>query len=287
MAAASDRQLAALSPKDRNAVVNGALDVMIGRGLPGAGEVTREKIDKKDCGTYWRFKDLLRIPARGEELPVIFLHPKGREWNGRVVVWLDGAGKAGLFGADGAPIPAVKRLLEGGSAVLAGDLLHQGDFLAEGRALAQQPLVKNPREYAGFTYGYNSPLLAKRVHDALTLVAFVKYDEHAAKEIWLVGANGAAPVAALARARAGTAVSQAFVDTRGFRFGALKSYRDPDFLPGALKYGDLPGLLALSAPQPLTLLGEGGKVPDEVLAAYAGTPGTVRSLSGSLDDVLK
>ncbi len=287
LAAASDRQLAALNPKERRDLVHGALDVMIGRGLPGPGEVTREKIDKKDCGSYWRFKDLLRVPARGEELPVIFLHPKARAWNGRVVVWLDGAGKAGLFGADGAPVPAVKRLLDAGSAVLAGDLLHQGEFLADGRAPALQPVVKNPREYAGFTYGYNDPLLAKRVHDALTLIAFVKHDEHAAKELWLVGAGGAGPVAALARARAGGAVSQAFIDTRGFRFGALKSYRDPDFLPGALKYGDLPALLALSAPQPLTILGEGGKIPAELGSAYADAPDALRSLAGSLEDALK
>ena len=37
------------------------------------------------------------------------------------------------------------------------------------------------------------------------------------------------------------------IDTRGFRFRQLKSFRDPAFLPGAVKYGDLPALLALAA----------------------------------------
>ena len=42
----------------------------------------------------------------------------------------------------------------------------------------------------------------------------------------------------------------------GFRFANLASYRDVNFLPGAVKYGELPALLALSAPQRLLVLGE-------------------------------
>ena len=36
------------------------------------------------------------------------------------------------------------------------------------------------------------------------------------------------------------------IDDLTFRFANLKSYRDPDFLPGAVKYGDLPALLKIS-----------------------------------------
>jgi hypothetical protein len=45
------------------------------------------------------------------------------------------------------------------------------------------------------------------------------------------------------------------VDTEGFRF-ATAGLHDPGFLPGAVKYGDLPTLLALTAPTPLWLAGE-------------------------------
>lgn len=45
------------------------------------------------------------------------------------------------------------------------------------------------------------------------------------------------------------------VDTEGFRFSTTGIY-DPNFLPGAVKYGDLPTLLALTAPTPLWLAGE-------------------------------
>jgi dienelactone hydrolase len=231
MAEASDRRLAA-HPK-RAEVVAQALDVVIGRRLPGAGAVTREKVEKKDGGDHWRFKDLLRI--RGEELPVLSFHPK-KDWNGKVVIWIDGAGKAAM---------EPKRLVDAGFAVIGADLLYQGEFLADGKPLREQPIVKNTREYAGFTYGYNAPLFSRRVHDVLTLVSFVVHDEHAPREVTLVGVNGAGPVVAAARAQAGSAVARTFVDTRGFRFAALKSYRDPDFLPGALKYGDLPAILSL------------------------------------------
>jgi hypothetical protein len=58
------------------------------------------------------------------------------------------------------------------------------------------------------------------------------------------------------------------VESKGFRFGKLLDYRDEMFLPGGAKYLDLPGLLALSAPNPLWVSGE-GKEPEIVNAVYA------------------
>jgi dienelactone hydrolase len=267
MADASDRQLAALSPEKRREVGMGALEVLIGRRLAPAGAVAREKVDKTDRGDFWQFGDLLRMPAYGEEIPVVSFHPKKAAWNGQVVIWADGAGKAGMF-QGGSPRAEVKKLLDSGFAVLGADLFEQGEFRADGKPLVEQAKVKNPREFAGFTYGYNAPVFAKRVHDLLTLVSFVANEEHAPREVILIGANGAGPVAAAARAVAGAAVTKAVIDTKGFRFAGLRSFRDPDFLPGAVKYGDLPGILALSAPLPLGLVGEGGKVPEAVTGAY-------------------
>jgi len=275
MSDASDRQLATMSADERRQVVAAAMDALIGRKLPAAGTIEREKVDKKDCGDYWLFKDLLRVPSRGEELPVVSFHPKAKPWNGKVVIWADGAGKAGMFGAGGAPRAEVKKLLDAGAAVLGADLLHQGEFLADGKPLKDQPKVKNPREFAGFTYGYSPPLFASRVHDLLTLIGFVAGDEHRPREITLVGVNGAGPVVAAARAQAGTAVTRAYVDTRGFRFAKLSSYRDPDFLQGAVKYGDLPGILSLGTAPSLWLAGEGGKGPEGA-----------RLFAGSAEDAL-
>ena len=72
------------------------------------------------------------------------------------------------------------------------------------------------------------------------------------------------------------------VDTRSFRFIELESYRDPNFLPGAVKYGDLPGLLSLSAPRPIWVAGE-AEVPVTVSAVYqaSGKKDGVTSFDGS------
>jgi hypothetical protein len=118
----------------------------------------------------------------------------------------------------------------------------------------------------------------QRVHDVLTLIAFVNGDEHAAKEIHLVGTGGMGPIAAAARFQSGKVVSKAIIDTAGFRFVNLKSWRDPQFFPGAVRYGDLPGMLALNAPGELCILGEGDGVPE--------LPSYVYKISGKADGVV-
>ena len=48
----------------------------------------------------------------------------------------------------------------------------------------------------------------------------------------------------------------------------LSTYRDANFLPGAVKYGDLPAMLALYAPGELWLAGEVAEISSIVNAAY-------------------
>ena len=109
-------------------------------------------------------------------------------------------------------------------------------------------------------------------------------DDHEPKQVHLIGTGGAGPIVAAARAIAGHAVDKAALDTEGFRFGNLESYRDVNFVPGAVKYGDLPGLLALSAPHPLWIGGE-KDIPPIIHAAYraAGKPHQVQSAGERLD----
>ena len=280
----SNRQLAALTPKDRASlanyreVVGGGFETLIGRTLPAAGAVEREEVGKKERGDYLEFKDLLRLKEHGEVLPVVSLFPTKPEWNKQTVIWIDGAGKAGLYAADGSPRPEIRRLLEAGMAVLSADLLYQGEFLADGKPITQTRKVANPREYAGYTFGYNHTLFAHRVHDILTLISFARNGEPQPEKVYLVGVSGAGPLVAAARAVAGAAVDRAAVDTGGFRFRSLKSYRDVNFLTGAVKYGDVPGLLSLSAPHKLWLAGEEGKIAAIVSAAYRAA-GHEKSLS--------
>ncbi|MSU65511.1 MAG: acetylxylan esterase [Opitutus sp.] len=239
-------------------VAGSGVEVAIGRTLATVGAVEWKATSRADRGGFTEMTGLLRNPTKGEELPVAWLLPK--QWSGRAVVWLDDSGKAALFGADGAVRPEVKQLLDAGAIVVGADLLYQGEFLDDGVPVKRTRVVANPREFAGYTFGYNRTLFAQRVHDVLSVVAFLRGYEGASqvnpKSVDVAGFGGAGPVVAAARAIAREAIARAAVDTGGFRFGQLKDYRDPNFLPGGAKYGDVPGLLALGAPGRLWIAGE-------------------------------
>lgn len=247
------KQLAAADPK----VLREGVEVVIGRTYDQAGEVEWTLGDKQDRGDHLEMTGTLSNKTYSEELNVSWLYPK--DWNGRVVIWLDDAGKSGIQNDD------VKKLIAGGTAVLGVDLLYQG-----GEPIKQTRVVENPREFAGYTHGYNHALFAQRTHDVLTLVSFLrntKVGTHPNPKSVCLAAFGpqTGPIAVAARALAGEAVDRAAVDTHGFRFGKVLDYRDPMFLPGGSKYLDLPGLISLSAPHPLWLKGEGAKADGDAV----------------------
>jgi hypothetical protein len=134
-------------------------------------------------------------------------------------------------------------------------MLGQGELTLDGQPLEKNRLDPKRTNYAGYTYGYNPPLFAQRVHDILTILAALKTREEV-RRIYLVGLEGAGRWVAAALAIARQAVDRAVIDTGGFRFRQLNAIDHPDFLPGAAKYLDLPGMLALAAPVPVLLAGE-------------------------------
>ncbi len=267
------KQLEALAPSDEKSlrafrdVVGGAVDVVIGRGLPKPADLEHEAIHKNPRPNYLEIASLLRNRPQGEELPMIFLHPAN--WNGQAVLWVSELGKAGLYQDDGELQPQVKKLLDSGASVAGIDLFQQGEFLADGKAITQTRRVNNPREAAAYTHGYNHALFAQRVHDILTAVAFIKNHDLAPKQVAVVGLGESGPWVAAARAQARDAIDRAVIDTGGFRFGKVNDIRDPSFLPGGAKYFDLPGMLALSAPHAVWLAGERGAASPVLQAAYA------------------
>ncbi|MFM8584805.1 MAG: acetylxylan esterase, partial [Planctomycetaceae bacterium] len=242
---------------DYRKTVGAAAEVLIGRTYATAGTSEWDLKNKQDLGTHVEMAGLLKNKTHGEELPILCLYPKN--WNNRVVLWLTGTGKAGLFQADGKLLPAVQSLVDGGTTVVGADLLYQGEFLADGQAPTQTRVVNNPRQVAAYTHGYNPTLFAQRVHDVLSLLRYVRTAEvpgHPRAERVSIAAWGAAgPIAAVARSVAVGQVDRLAVDTQGFRFGKLLDYRDPQFLPGGAKYLDLPGLMANNGSEPLWLAG--------------------------------
>lgn len=252
----AQRQLAAeqAAPERFRQTYGGAFDIVLGRRPADAGPVEWEAIHKSDHGAWLETTGLLRNKSQHEELPAVFCAPK--QANGHTVIWLSGAGKSALFTADGSLEPAADKLVSSGATVAGVDLLYEGEFLADGKPLMRAPGVKNPREAAPYTFGYNDALFAQRVHDVLSVVAFVKHSDPPARRLTVVGLDGAGPWVAAARALCGEAIDQAVIDTAGFRFGNVLALQDAGFLPGGAKYGDVPALLALGAPGRTWVAGE-------------------------------
>ncbi|MFN0020975.1 MAG: acetylxylan esterase [Pirellulaceae bacterium] len=248
-------------------LVGGGIDAIIGRGLPAAGDVEWIQTEEVEKGDATRYVGLLRNKARSEEVPALFFLPK--TWNKKVVIWITDKGKAGLLNADGGANGDVAELLKAGTAVCGVDLIYQGEFLADGKAPEKTPKVGNSREFAGYTLGYNHSVFEQRVHDILTAISFCQNYKDKPEEISLVGLAGAGHWVAAARAQAGEGtIEKTVVDTNGFRFGNLTDYRNPDFLPGGAKYGDLPGIISLTAPDKLMVLGETKETGAYIVATY-------------------
>jgi len=209
--------------------------VVLGRTLEETGTTffwDAATATKTDRGDYVEMSGPVVNPTHGEEVAAVFLYPKS--WKGEVVVWLDGS-----------DTPSAEALAE----VRAGRAVALARLFAPDRTA--NPLVKNPRQAPAYTYGYNHPLLAQRVHDVLTLVQFCRTrDQHPATSVRLVARGPAAVIGAAAAFLAKDALAGAEVEQTGFRFASVTDYRDAAFLPGALKYGDLPALRRLAGLDP-------------------------------------
>ena len=265
----SQRQLlqSAATPEGRRGLLQPAIETLIGRTFAATGNVTWTPGNKTHRGNHLEMEGTLQNQSHNESVPVRWLYPKS--WKGQAVVWLGDGGTRSLRADDGALRPAVRELLDSGMLVVGADL-----FSPETDPNAPTRKVANPREFAGYTFGYNHSLFAQRTHDVLTLLSFLKnssVEGHPKPTtVSLVAWGSAGPVAAAARALAGHALARAAIDTGGFRFGSLLDFRHPQFLPGGAKYLDVPGLLAAAGPGALWLAGEGdagGVVRDTYQAA--------------------
>jgi dienelactone hydrolase len=265
MTEASEKQMRALEPKDgrswaefRN-VVGPALHVMIGDELPKPGSLEiRGALNevKLPDGVTMRLAAIGR-KGEGDMVPHAGLS-KGGKLEAGAVVWVHPDGKSSLF-EKGQIHPAAKALIDKGYAVVAPDVFHTGELKGswppkvDPKKKGPDPHPKDFERYpvntgfAGFTYGYNHPVFANRVHDILTAVAFAR-DMVGAKTIHIIGWEGAGPWVAAARALCPGAVTRTAIDMNQFRFENIKEVTDENLLPGAVKFGGVPAFLALCAP---------------------------------------
>jgi dienelactone hydrolase len=221
------------------AVLGAAFNVMIHDQLPAS-----ELVETNGAGSAEQDGALLQsvfLGRRGEheQIPALVVAPA--KPNGSVVVWIHPRGKSSLL-RDGKLDTFARAVLQKGTTILAPDVFGTGEF-------GSKRLTINSK-YAGFTFGYNRPLLANRVHDILTAVAIAK-GELQARAIDLVGFDKAGPWVLIARALCGSAVRRTVANVDEFDFNKVTSIHHEMMLPGALKYGGLATAAALCAPAQL------------------------------------
>ena len=153
-------------------------------------------------------------------------------------------------------VEAMRLAGDAGMRFVVADLFGQNEMTPGIGTLTQQRIVKNPREALAYTLGYNESLFALRAHDVLTLIAEFRSDKRpkGKKRIVLVGNGPAAPIAAASAALAADAVDGIAIEADDEHpFAKITDWRDPNLLPGAVKYGDLAALIKLIAPRPVIL----------------------------------
>ncbi|MEC9327494.1 MAG: acetylxylan esterase [Verrucomicrobiota bacterium] len=233
-------------------------DAILDSDLGRCVDVEWDLVVKNERDGYLEMSGLIKNTTCGEQVPAIFLYPDS-DWNKRAVIWLSGSGKDGLYEGDELR-KEVKKLLLGGSAVCGIDLFMQGEFLEDGKEHKVTRRVKNNREAAAYTFGYNSTLFVHRIRDVLTTIKMIQSDKHGARKIDLVGLRGAGHWAAAANYAARGAIDRAVIETGEFKFIKIRSIRDPDFLPGSSRYGDIEALISYAKTGPWVVDSEG--LPD-------------------------
>ena len=127
------------------------------------------------------------------------------------------------------------------------------------KVMAEQPVqrtVEDDHHFAGYTFTYNRPLAVIQCEQILCAITAID-SEWKTQNTALVAHGDMLVATSAAGVIAGPILDRLIVDTGGFRFANLKSYRDPSFLPGASKYGGLAGLLSLRVPYALQVADRG------------------------------
>lgn len=220
--------------------------------------------------------------SQSEHTPAVIVRPF-KEWNGRYVICLNEQGRNGVV-ANGNLTELAQKLVAKGYRVVGIDCYWQGDLLPADQDPTKARLVENGREAAGYTFGYNHCAFVRQVHDGLNAVSYLSAQD---SSVDIYAADSMSTVAVAVRALVGSHLRKAAIDTRGFRFAHVKHLRDLRFLPGSVKYGDLPALIALGAPHDLWLAGENdsNQIFDQVYRTMSAGDKLLRrdSIDGAID----
>lgn len=242
----SEKSLQALLPTDARSLANfretlgTGLRVMVDADLPVGQAVGACECAPAPC----RGRILSLFPLRRNRLAFgRFGLEQRAETTKRLVIWVHPEGAGSLHQGD-ALAPAAQMIVDRGFDIIPVEALRTGATANEKR----HPVNK---DFAGYTFGYNRPLLAERVHDILAAIDSAQ--QRGYKTIHLVGFERAGPWVILARAQAGNKVQRTAADLNQFSFAKVQSMDDEMMLPGALRYGDILTIAGLCAPGELYL----------------------------------
>lgn len=172
--------------------------------------------------------------ADGILIPTVVAVLSKREQNPGTVFWFSSSGTKLLKSE-----PAIKKLVSAGYAVVTADLFRTGENSGD------KPQVNE--QFPGYTFGYNRPLISERVRDILAVMDAVPQSKRGEKT-FVIGKNGGGVWTSLAIAMSTEHhINKTIVDVEGFTFDVITSPQDENLLPGALKYGGLPGVMRLAS----------------------------------------
>lgn len=220
-----EKQILALLPDDPaklnhfRRVLGTALRHMTATELPSTQEIGGRLISRE--GDVQRLT--LSRTGAGERVPATLYTPKQPVGIGVVLV---NPGKTGW--------KHILPFTDAGRTVLVVEPFLTGDA----KELPPDPTV-------GFFASFNRTLLAQRVHDILTGIAFLK-GQPGIEKVDLIGLREAGTWCLLARGLAGEEVRRAAIEEGETYFSDVKDVRSPFYLPGGLRYSDLPRLGALA-----------------------------------------
>ncbi len=198
-----------------------------------------------------------------------FIYPK--KWNNTAVLWLSLKGEESRHQPERRSHPRRAQAARRALCHRLPEALPAGrDEEPERVCDGKRKLDSSYEGFAGYHYGYNPSLSRRAAGDALAMIAMIRDNEkHRTDRIIVAGVEGAGVIAAAATALAGSAVNELVTDLEGFRFAKLTDVWDVNFVPGAEKYGDVPGIIALCSAK-TSVLGEKGAAGADAVAQAVG-----------------
>ena len=117
---------------------------------------------------------IVATTGQGVEIPLLMLaHPTKRRVKG-LALWITNQGISGLLDPAGNPHPELARLVDEGLAIVGADLIGQGAKKFPAQETGQRTWVSNPREAAGYMFGYNRPIAALQAADLNCLISHME-----------------------------------------------------------------------------------------------------------------